>query len=69
MNILTNKEYLLLPEEERNIYLCSYLEHLLTSSITACQSSDNYKCPSWPYQQAERLGSQKLLNKLLKLIK
>jgi len=69
MNIITNKDYILLTKEEQNEYLNRYINHLINDSISKAQSSENYKSPAWPYMQAEFLGSQKVLIKLLKLIK
>lgn len=68
MNIITSKKYHSLTEEQRSEYLVKYLNHSLQSSIKKTQSSDNYGLPGWPYMQAEQLGCQKTINKLLKLV-
>lgn len=69
MKHISSKEYSLLSKQEQNDYLVSYLETLLSTSIRKQQSSDNYTLPAWPYYQAEELGVQKSLNKILNLIK
>jgi len=69
MKYITKKEYLLLNKEKQNEYLISYIEDLLSLSLRTQHSSEKYSLPSWPYMQAEHIGQQKILNKLLDLIK
>lgn len=68
MKILSNKSYLKLTSEKRDKYLIEYLRHCLQTSISKMQTSDSYSLASWPYYQAELIGTQKTLNKLLKLV-
>ena len=69
MDIITNKTYSSFNREEQNEYLTSYVQSLLANSIMKTQCSDSYDMPCWPYFQADQLGQQKILNKILRLIK
>jgi len=69
MKYISNKEYKLLSKEEQNTYLISYINELFSLSLRTQHSSDNYALPSWPYMQAGQVESQKVLNKILDLIK
>ena len=69
MITINKEEYKNLNKEEQNAYLITYVSNLIETSIKKQQSSENYKLPAWPYMQAEQLGTQKVLNKLLNIIK
>jgi len=69
MKYITNKEYILLDKQKQNLYLINYIEDLISLSSRKQLSSENYDSPGWPYMQAGENEKQKVLNKLLNLIK
>lgn len=69
MKILSNKQYKALDREEAEKFLLDYLEELLQRSIKKTQASDNYKLTAWACYQAEQIGVQKTINKLLTILR
>lgn len=68
MKLLDKKELTELSKQKLIVYLVSYMEEQLQLSIRKNQSSTNYEARAWPYMQAEQLGTQKTLQKLIKLL-
>ena len=66
---LSNKKYNLLTKEESDEYLLNYLQEILDLSIRKTQSSDSYELPAWGCYQAEQIGIQKAVTKIIKMIK
>jgi hypothetical protein len=68
MKYLDKKTYKSLSKEKQNAYLVEFLTHLEDLSTREQQSRDNYSLPAWPYFQAEEIGKQKIIRKILTLI-
>lgn len=68
MKLLSKEEFKKLSKKGLHDYITAYLESLAESSNKKSLSSESYKLPAWPYMQAEQIGVQKTINKVLKLI-
>jgi len=44
------------------------LEEDLKSSSTQSLSKEKYECPNWPYLQADKVGEERALRKVIKII-
>lgn len=48
--------------------LKSLLEEDLRASQTSQESEEGYALPSWPYKQADAIGEQRAIKKVIKMI-